>query len=66
MSNQNTYKLVLYVIKTQPMAMIKITAEFKIALQKNNYASFYDESRQLWSIMFDTDELVVAFATQVN
>jgi hypothetical protein len=46
--------------------MIKLTADFKIALQKNNYASFYDESRQLWSIMFDTDELVVAFATQVK
>ncbi len=46
--------------------MIKLTPDFKIALQKNNYASFYDESRQLWSIMFDTDELVVAFATQVK
>lgn len=39
--------------------------EFKIALQKNNYSSFYDEHRQLWSVLFDTEELVAAFATHI-
>lgn len=65
-SSQNTYKIVLYVVKTQPTAIIRISPEFRIALQKNNYSSFYDESRQLWSILFDTEETIVEFATQVT
>ncbi len=66
MSNQGVYQLVLYVVKTQPTAMIKITSEFKIALQKNNYSSFYDDSRQLWSILFESEEVVASFATQIT
>lgn len=66
LSSQNTYKLVLYVVKTQPTALIKLTSEFKIALQKNNYASFYDDTRQLWSILFENEDSIVSFATQVS
>lgn len=65
LSNQNTYKLLLYATKTQPAAIVTIGNDFKIALQKNNYASFYDEHRQLWSVLFDTEDLVSSFATNV-
>ena len=65
MASQNTYKLLLYATKTQPTAIIKLSSEFKIALQKNNYSGFYDEQRQLWSVLFDSEELVAAFATHI-
>jgi hypothetical protein len=57
--------MLLYVTKTQPMANIRIGADFKFSVQKNRYVSFNDESRTLWSILFETDELVATFATQV-
>ncbi len=65
LANQNTYKLLLYATKTQPTAIIKLTADFKIALQKNNYSSFYDENRQLWSVLFDGEDSVASFATNI-
>ena len=52
--------------KTQPIATIRLTHDFKLSVQKNKYVSLYDESRTLWSILFDTDELVASFATQVT
>ena len=64
--NQNQYRILLYVTKTQPVATIKIGHDFKLAIQKNNYASFYDENKQLWSVLFDSEDLVITFATQVN
>lgn len=48
------------------MASIRVGVDFKVAVQKNNYISFYDESRQLWSILFDSEDLVVNFGTQVS
>jgi len=66
LSTAAAYKLLLYATKTQPAAIIAISADFKIALQKNNYSSFYDEHRQLWSVLFDTDALLAAFATHIT
>lgn len=35
-------------------------------IQPNNYSSFYDDRRQMWSVMFDNSEQLVGFAKQVG
>ncbi|KAJ8300576.1 LOW QUALITY PROTEIN: hypothetical protein KUTeg_022095 [Tegillarca granosa] len=35
-------------------------------VQPNNYATFYDDPRQNWSIMFDTEQSALQFAKQVT
>lgn len=64
-NTQAAYRIILYVNKTNPMASIRITTDFKISLQKSNYVSFYDESRQIWSVLFDSEDLVSNFAKQI-
>ncbi len=39
--------------------------DFKLSVQKSKYVSFYDESRTLWSILFDSEELVSNFGTKI-
>ncbi|XP_064649384.1 FK506-binding protein 15-like isoform X2 [Lineus longissimus] len=59
------YKILLYYSKTQPLTSAKISANFKLTVQKNRYATFYDDSRQSWSMLFDTDADIIEFAKQV-
>ena len=35
-------------------------------MQPNNYASFYDEARQSYSLLFDSESAAIQFAKQVN
>ncbi len=65
LNNQGQYRLILYASRTQPLASLKVNSEFKASLQKNNYVSFYDESKRLWSVLFENEELVITFNTQV-
>ncbi len=65
LNNQGQYRLILYVTRTQPVASLKVNLDFKASLQNNNYVSFYDESKRLWSILFENEELVANFNTQV-
>lgn len=65
LNSQGQYRLILYVTRTQPVASLKVNLDFKVSLQKNNYVSFYDESKRLWSILFENEELVTTFNTQV-
>lgn len=59
-------RLLLYTTTKQTAAAVRLTVEFKISVQKSNYVSFYDEQKQLWSIMFDNEDAVVNFASQVS
>ena len=61
----NQYKLLLYVNKTAPTVQLKLSEDFSISLQKSNYLSFYDDNKQLWSILFDNEEIIAQFATQI-
>jgi hypothetical protein len=63
--NQVQYRILLYVTKTQPVATIRVMQDFKLSVQKSKYVSFYDESRTLWSILFDSEELVSNFGTKI-
>lgn len=42
----------------------KLTIFFQV--QANNYGSFYDDQRQTWSLMFDSEANAVQFAKQVR
>ncbi|XP_070532275.1 FK506-binding protein 15-like isoform X2 [Ptychodera flava] len=61
----NEYRILLYVGKQQQVASAKITASFSFVIQSNKYATFYDDQRQSWSVMFDTDQNVIDFSKQV-
>jgi hypothetical protein len=65
-SNQTSYRLIIYITKTQPLASIKLASSFKLNLQPNNYVSFYDEANQAWSVMFEQEPILVQFLTQTT
>jgi FK506-binding protein 15 len=64
-TSPSNYTLLLYIDRTRPMASIKIGNDFKVAIQNNNYASIYDDTKQLWSILFDSEKLIIQFSTQI-
>ena len=37
-----------------------------IQVQANNYASFYDDHRQAWSLLFSSDEDAIKIAKNVS
>ncbi|OWF43709.1 FK506-binding protein 15-like [Mizuhopecten yessoensis] len=60
------YRVLLYVSKQQQVTNVRITPAFVFTIQANNYASFYDDARQSWSLMFDSEENSEKFAKQVG
>lgn len=66
LNNQVGYTLILYVDKKQPLATIKVTKGFKMIVQANNYASFYDDANQPWSVMFESEAFLIQFATKLT
>jgi len=36
-----------------------------VQVQPNNYAAFYDDTRQSWSLMFESEANLIQFAKQV-
>ncbi|RUS76258.1 hypothetical protein EGW08_015973, partial [Elysia chlorotica] len=67
LGNRSTkdYRILLYVNKQQQVTNAKITSNFAFNVQQNNYATFYDDARQTWSIMFDSTENAVKFAKEM-
>ncbi|GFN76396.1 peptidylprolyl isomerase [Plakobranchus ocellatus] len=59
------YRILLYVNKQQQTTNAKITPSFAFNIQQNNYATFYDDARQTWSIMFDSTENAVKFSKEM-
>ena len=59
------YKLLLYRTNKQPVTDVNISAHFKLTVQPSNYANFYDDKQQNWSITFDTEEALIQFAKHV-
>ncbi|XP_041368695.1 FK506-binding protein 15-like isoform X3 [Gigantopelta aegis] len=59
------YRILLYVSKQKQVTNAKITPAFNYQIQPNNYASFYDEGRMNWSVMFDKEETACKFAKEV-
>ncbi|XP_014672144.1 PREDICTED: FK506-binding protein 15-like [Priapulus caudatus] len=59
------HKLLLYMGKQQTVTQAVIGRTFAFTVQANNYANFYDDQRQSWSLMFDSTQNAIAFAKQV-
>ncbi|KAJ4429262.1 hypothetical protein ANN_26265 [Periplaneta americana] len=60
------YQLLLYKGKQQHVTSTRITPAFQFVVQANNYATFYDDQMQNWSIMFENNEDAVEFAKEIG
>ncbi|XP_071981439.1 FK506-binding protein 15 isoform X2 [Engystomops pustulosus] len=59
------YRILLYISQQQPVTTVRIYPGFAFTVQPNNYAAFYDEQRQSWSVMFESEATAVEFSKQV-
>jgi len=56
----------MYNAAKQTVAIATVTAAFSYIPQKDNYASFYDDSRQNWSVRFDDAAKAETFARHIG
>ncbi|XP_036033405.1 FK506-binding protein 15 isoform X1 [Onychomys torridus] len=59
------YRILLYISQQQPVTAATIHLNFELMVRSNNYSTFYDDQRQNWSIMFESEKAAVAFNKQV-
>ncbi|KFO12593.1 FK506-binding protein 15, partial [Balearica regulorum gibbericeps] len=59
------YRILLYVSQQQQIATARIHPGFILTVQPNNYSTFYDDQRQNWSIMFESEKAAMDFSKQV-
>ncbi|XP_071622669.1 FK506-binding protein 15 isoform X1 [Heliangelus exortis] len=59
------YRILLYISQQQQIATARIHPGFVLTVQPNNYSTFYDDQRQNWSIMFESEKAAVDFSKQV-
>ncbi|ESP04504.1 hypothetical protein LOTGIDRAFT_170749 [Lottia gigantea] len=64
-SASKEYRVLLYVSKDKQITNAKITPNTLFTVQANNYANFYDDARQSWSVMFDSEDNAVKFAKHI-
>ncbi|XP_053940237.1 FK506-binding protein 15 isoform X2 [Cuculus canorus] len=59
------YRILLYISQQQQVATARIHPGFILTVQPNNYSTFYDDQRQNWSIMFESEKAAMDFSKQV-
>uniref|UniRef100_UPI0037E76F6C FK506-binding protein 15 isoform X2 n=1 Tax=Semicossyphus pulcher TaxID=241346 RepID=UPI0037E76F6C len=59
------YKLLLYMSQQKQVTAAKIHVGFVFTVQPNNYCTFYDDQRQNWSLMFESDKASSDFCKEV-
>ncbi|XP_069868180.1 FK506-binding protein 15 isoform X3 [Dipodomys merriami] len=59
------YRILLYISQQQPVTVARIHLNFELVVRPNNYSTFYDDQRQNWSIMFESEKAAVEFNKQV-
>ncbi|XP_054876454.1 FK506-binding protein 15 isoform X2 [Poeciliopsis prolifica] len=59
------YKLLLYLSQQKQVTAARIHMGFIFTVQLNNYCTFYDDQRQNWSLMFDSEKNASAFCKEV-
>lgn len=59
------YKILLYVSQQKQVTAAKIHSGFILTVQARNYCSFYDDQRQNWSLMFETEKAAADFSKEV-
>ncbi|XP_076587173.1 FK506-binding protein 15 isoform X2 [Chaetodon auriga] len=59
------YKLLLYLSQQKQVTAAKIHVGFVFTVQPNNYCTFYDDQRQNWSLMFESEKTSSDFCKEV-
>ncbi|XP_048098584.1 LOW QUALITY PROTEIN: FK506-binding protein 15 [Alosa alosa] len=59
------YKLLLYASQQKPVTSAKIHTGFIFTVQPSNYCTFYDDQRQNWSVMFESEKAALDFCKEV-
>ncbi|XP_026177677.1 FK506-binding protein 15 isoform X2 [Mastacembelus armatus] len=59
------YKLLLYLSQQKQVTAAKIHVGFVFTVQPNNYCTFYDNQRQNWSLMFESEKALSNFCKEV-
>ncbi|KAG8142042.1 hypothetical protein E2320_006675 [Naja naja] len=59
------YRILLYINQQQQITSARIHPGFVFTIQPNNYGTFYDDQRQNWSLMFESEKAAVEFSKQV-
>uniref|UniRef100_A0A1A7W7I7 peptidylprolyl isomerase n=2 Tax=Iconisemion striatum TaxID=60296 RepID=A0A1A7W7I7_9TELE len=59
------YKLLLYLSQQKQVTAAKIHGGFIFTVQPNNYCTFYDDQRQNWSLMFESEKSAADFCREV-
>ncbi|XP_054854296.1 FK506-binding protein 15 [Eublepharis macularius] len=59
------YRILLYISQQQQVTAARIHSGFVLTVQPNNYSTFYDEQRQNWSVMFESEKAAVDFSKQL-
>ncbi|XP_062310428.1 FK506-binding protein 15 isoform X2 [Osmerus eperlanus] len=59
------YKLLLYASQQKQVTAAKIHVGFVFTVQPSNYCTFYDDQRQNWSLMFESEKAATDFCKEV-
>ncbi|KAM7087644.1 FK506-binding protein 15 isoform 2-T4 [Ciconia maguari] len=59
------YRILLYINQQQQITTARIHPGFVLTVQPNNYSTFYDDQRQNWTIMFQSEKAAMDFSKQV-
>uniref|UniRef100_A0A6I8N0D5 peptidylprolyl isomerase n=1 Tax=Ornithorhynchus anatinus TaxID=9258 RepID=A0A6I8N0D5_ORNAN len=59
------YRILIYISQQQPVTTARIHPNFELTVQPNNYSTFYDDQRQNWSIMFESEKTAGDFSKQI-
>ncbi|XP_051964654.1 FK506-binding protein 15-like isoform X2 [Xyrauchen texanus] len=59
------YKILLYVSQQKPVTAARIHTDFILTVQPSTYCTFYDDQRQNWSLMFESEKAATDFCKEV-
>ncbi|XP_011873120.1 PREDICTED: FK506-binding protein 15 [Vollenhovia emeryi] len=60
------YQIILYKTKQEYISVATVTHDFAYTMQANNYASYYDDNKDNWSILFENNESYLEFAIEAG
>uniref|UniRef100_A0A665W4H8 peptidylprolyl isomerase n=1 Tax=Echeneis naucrates TaxID=173247 RepID=A0A665W4H8_ECHNA len=60
------YKILLYLSQQKQVTAARIHTGFVFTVQPNNYCTFYDDQRQNWSLMFESEKASSDFCKEVS
>ncbi|XP_043102652.1 FK506-binding protein 15 isoform X2 [Puntigrus tetrazona] len=59
------YKILLYMSQQKQVTAARIHSSFVLTVQPSNYCTFYDDQRQNWSLMFESEKAAADFCKEV-